>query len=232
MKHHRLGQEAALNKAKDLLVAAFFKPDTVSCEDVSKQGLLAWAACMCEHHGEALRSAATKHRHDENLLLAVAYTESKGNPLAVSTSWCLSLMQILPSTAEKFGVDLQRIFDPHVNFDTGARVLRSYLDIARGDLNYGLASYNLGPGSVRDRINSAQGFEPRSFEYTKKVQRVFRELRAGGSLHKTRVASAPAVTVKPASFQLADAPYASARASRPVSTSRMKTAKVALRPIP
>lgn len=178
MKHHRLGQGTALKKAKNLLVAAMPKPETVSCEAESKQGLDVWAACMRTHHGEALRAAAAKHRHDENLLLAVAFTESSGNPFAVSPSWCLSLMQILPSTAEKFGVDLRSIFDPHVNLDTGAKVLRAYLDIARGNLDRALASYNLGPGEVQDRMNSPEGFDPAVFTYTQKVQRVYRYLRA------------------------------------------------------
>ncbi|MFZ1626571.1 MAG: transglycosylase SLT domain-containing protein [Candidatus Moraniibacteriota bacterium] len=176
MKKHQIGKYAALKKAKNQLVASLPKPDAVSCEATAKQGLFAWVACMREHYGETIRLAASQHRLDESLVLAVLHQESKGDPHAVSTSWCLSFMQILPSTAEAFGVDMQQIFDPHVNIDTGVKVLRRYLDIARGNLSQALASYNLGPGDVQDRMKSSEGFDPAAFAYTRNVLRVKQQI--------------------------------------------------------
>ncbi|MGB4942890.1 MAG: transglycosylase SLT domain-containing protein, partial [Candidatus Moraniibacteriota bacterium] len=127
------------------------------------------AACIRRLHGEHIREAATQYRLSEKLIIAVMIKESEGNPNAVSSSRCLGLMQLLPSTARGYGIDLARIFDPRTNIMGGARVLRDYG--ASANLDRGLAAYNLGPGAVNRRM-SQEGFNPSTFDYVVKVKKI------------------------------------------------------------
>jgi soluble lytic murein transglycosylase-like protein len=97
--------------------------------------------------------------------------ESKGDPNAVSSSRCLGLMQLLPSTARGIGVDMTQIFDPRTNILAGAQVFREYLDGAHGNFDRALASYNLGPGDVNRRMRQS-GFNPSTFGYTVNVKKI------------------------------------------------------------
>ncbi len=129
------------------------------------------ARCIRTQYGTHIQEAAHRYRLPENWIIAVMIQESKGDPNAVSSSLCLGLMQLLPSTARGLGVDMAQIFDPRTNILAGAQVLREYLDGAHGDLDRALASYNLGPGDVNRRIRQS-GFNPSTFGYTVKVRKI------------------------------------------------------------
>jgi soluble lytic murein transglycosylase-like protein len=133
------------------------------------------AACIRLLHGKHIHEASTRYGLSEALIIAVMIKESEGDPNAVSSSRCLGLMQILPSTARSMGIDLAQIFDPRTNILAGARVLRDYLDGARGDLDRALASYRLGPGAVNQRMKN-ENFNPSSFDYVVKVKNILRLL--------------------------------------------------------
>lgn len=185
IKQGNLHHAMALKRAKHLLVASLPRPESmVNCAAVAKENLRSWVECVQMHYGDIIRSAVERERLDVNIALALMFVESTGNPHAISPSWCLSLMQILPSTAEKFGVDLEQIFDPKVNIETGLRIFRSYLAIARGNLEYAVASYNLGPGEVRNRVNA--GFDPNTLPYVQRMKGVLRLIRGinGQGMHR------------------------------------------------
>ncbi|MGB3073029.1 MAG: transglycosylase SLT domain-containing protein [Candidatus Moraniibacteriota bacterium] len=131
------------------------------------------AACIRRLHGEHIREAATQYDLSEKLIIAVMIKESEGNPNAVSSSRCLGLMQLLPSTARGYGIDLAQIFDPRTNILVGARVLRDYG--ASANLDRGLAAYNLGPGAVNQRMKN-ENFNPSAFDYVVKVKNILRLL--------------------------------------------------------
>lgn len=93
---------------------------------------------------------ARKYKLDPRLVLAVMSTESAFNPNARSDRNAFGLMQIIPETAERFGVT--DIMDPLQNIRGGMAYLRWLLNYYRGDVSLVLAAYNAGEGAV-DRYN-------------------------------------------------------------------------------
>jgi soluble lytic murein transglycosylase-like protein len=83
---------------------------------------------------------------DPLLLYSVMHQESSFKAHAVSPKGARGLMQLMPGTAARYGVN--NIFDPKQNIEGGARYLRFLLDHFDGDLNLVLAGYNAGEGAV------------------------------------------------------------------------------------
>jgi len=110
--------------------------------------------------------AADRHRVDQALLRAVIQTESGWNPTAVSRKGAAGLMQLLPVTAQRFGVS--DVFNPRQNVDAGARYLKVLLDRYNGDLDLALAAYNAGEGAVARHGGVPPFRETR--DYVQKVQ--------------------------------------------------------------
>ena len=80
------------------------------------------------------------------LIAAVIWVESRGKPDAISPAAAQGLMQLIPATAERFGVDDP--FDPVQNVTAGARYLSWLLDKFQGDPILMLAGYNAGENAV------------------------------------------------------------------------------------
>lgn len=120
--------------------------------------------------------AARRHGLEEALLVAVVSAESAFDPAAVSPKGAMGLMQLMPDTAERFGVE--RPFDPWENLDGGAAFLRQLLDRYGGDLKLALAAYNAGEGRIRDY----QGMPPFSetVNYVSRVTGLYRSFLEGG----------------------------------------------------
>ena len=83
---------------------------------------------------------------DPQLLAAVISTESAANPRAVSPKGAMGLMQLMPATAERFGVE--DAFDPAQNIRGGAQYLAQLLKMFNYDVSLALAAYNAGEGNV------------------------------------------------------------------------------------
>src|SRR3984957_11013029 len=112
-----------------------------------------------------VRDAAARHKVDPALVKAVISTESGWNPQAVSRKGAVGLMQLIPGTAQRFGVN--NSFDPAQNVEGGTTYLKALLDRYNGDLSKSLAAYNAGEGAV-DR----SGGVPRYAETQRYVQKV------------------------------------------------------------
>ena len=97
------------------------------------------------YDGLVMKSAA-KHGVDPNLVMAVMLQESGFNPRARSYKGASGLMQLMPATARRFGVE--NIYDPAQNIDAGTRYLRFLLDTFDGDVELALAGYNAGENAV------------------------------------------------------------------------------------
>jgi soluble lytic murein transglycosylase-like protein len=80
------------------------------------------------------------------LVLAVIEAESGFNELARSPKDARGLMQLIPATAERFGV--QNPYDPVQNLRGGMAYLRWLLAYFQGDVRLTLAGYNAGEGAV------------------------------------------------------------------------------------
>lgn len=96
---------------------------------------------------ELIESAATRYKMDADLITSVIAVESNFDPKAVSRKNARGLMQLLPETATRLGV--QHVFDPQENIDAGTRYLRDLLQKYNNDLVLALAAYNAGPEKVR-----------------------------------------------------------------------------------
>lgn len=92
-----------------------------------------------------VRQAARRHALDAELLLAVIRQESGFDPQAVSRAGARGLMQLMPATAQRYGVT--RIHDPGQNIAAGSAYLRDLLD-RFGRLDLALAAYNAGENAV------------------------------------------------------------------------------------
>jgi soluble lytic murein transglycosylase-like protein len=89
---------------------------------------------------------AAANQIDPNLVLAVISAESAFQTEAVSPRNARGLMQLIPETAERFGV--KDVFDARENIRGGTKYLRWLLTYFDGDLSLTLAAYNAGEGAV------------------------------------------------------------------------------------
>jgi soluble lytic murein transglycosylase-like protein len=89
---------------------------------------------------------APRYSLDPTLVLLVIETESGFQNNARSPKNALGLMQLIPATAERFGV--RDPFDPVQNLHGGMSYLRWLLAFFEGDLRLALAGYNAGEQSV------------------------------------------------------------------------------------
>ena len=90
--------------------------------------------------------AAQRHNVDAGFAVAVVTAESRLDQLRNSPKGARGPMQLMPETAERFGV--ADICDPEENIDGGVRYLRELTDEFRNPLLVA-AAYNAGEGRVR-----------------------------------------------------------------------------------
>lgn len=123
---------------------------------------------------EVIQPAARKYALDPNLVAAVIWAESSGDPGAVSSKGARGLMQLMPDTARELGV--AEILDPRENVEGGSRYLRQLLDAHEGDLSLALAAYNAGPQAVKRYGGIPPYAETRS--YVARVLEVYEQSRS------------------------------------------------------
>ena len=130
-----------------------------------------------------LREASRTHAIDYELLKALIVAESGFDARAVSPKGAIGLMQVMPATAERWGVSgdarqpLERkLADPQVNVRTGARYLRHLLDLFPGRLDLALAAYNAGEGAVQRAGNRIPNY-PETQNYVKTVMQLYAMLK-------------------------------------------------------
>ena len=144
-----------------------------------------------------LQKAAEKTGVDYDLLKAVIAVESGFDAEAVSPKGAVGLMQLMPATAERFGVSAskarnmqQQLADPAVNVPAGARYLSYLMDLFPGRLDLVLAAYNAGEGAVKKYGKSVPPYKE-TLNYVKAVTGIHEQLQSANPL-AGRVASASA----------------------------------------
>jgi hypothetical protein len=90
--------------------------------------------------------AGRKFDVDVALVSAVIQAESDFNPREISNKGARGLMQLMPATAERFGVSDS--YDPEANIYGGVRYLRWLLETFHGNADLAVAAYNAGEGNV------------------------------------------------------------------------------------
>jgi soluble lytic murein transglycosylase-like protein len=116
-----------------------------------------------------VREAADRHNVDPALVRAVIQTESNWNSSAISRKGAVGLMQLMPSTAQRFGAT--EFYSPQQNVDAGVKYLKTLLQRYDGNLDLALAAYNAGEGAV-DRAHGIPAFRE-TRNYVQKVQSAY-----------------------------------------------------------
>jgi soluble lytic murein transglycosylase-like protein len=93
-----------------------------------------------------IEAAARIHGVDSALVHAVISAESGYNPAALSKAGARGLMQLMPATAQRYGV--QNIMDPQENIHGGVKYLRDLLAMFSGNMELAVAAYNAGENAV------------------------------------------------------------------------------------
>lgn len=111
-----------------------------------------------------------KHGIDESLVKAVIYTESYFNPNATSRKGASGLMQLMPATAEKYGVS--DLYNPRQNIVAGIKHLVYLQKLYPDNITHVLAAYNAGENAVK-KYNGIPPYRETQ-GYVKKVMKQFK----------------------------------------------------------
>jgi len=115
---------------------------------------------------DLINEAANRHQVDPKLVHAVIQTESAYNAGAVSSAGAVGLMQLMPDTARRYGVDDRR--DPDQNVDGGTHYLRDLIQMFSPNLELAVAAYNAGENAVIKHNYSIPPY-PETQNYVKQV---------------------------------------------------------------
>jgi soluble lytic murein transglycosylase-like protein len=99
-----------------------------------------------QQYNAVVEQVAKRFGIEAALLHAVIEVESGYDPKAVSKRGAAGLMQLMPETAKRYGVE--DVFDPADNLRGGAQYLAELLNMFDHDLRLALAAYNAGENAV------------------------------------------------------------------------------------
>jgi soluble lytic murein transglycosylase-like protein len=140
---------------------------------------------------DLIEAAASRYNVDAELIASVIGAESNFDPKAISRRNARGLMQLLPTTAARFGV--HNIFDPAENIDAGTHYLSGLLMLYKNDLALTLAAYNAGPLRVQKYGRVPPYAE--TLLYVRKVRTAYAKRKAAPSAaSKTATVAAPTTT--------------------------------------
>lgn len=105
---------------------------------------------------------------DWELLAALCYEESHFNPKAGNSSGARGLMQLMPKTAHKFGLNDSTILVPDSAIKAGVKYISflqkrySFINNPTEQHKFVIASYNAGPAHILDarRLAEKNGYNP------------------------------------------------------------------------
>ncbi|RVT87442.1 lytic transglycosylase domain-containing protein [Rhodobacteraceae bacterium CCMM004] len=116
---------------------------------------------IAETHGVSILTATVGTRISPALVLAVIAVESAGQSDAVSRAGATGLMQLMPATAQRFGVADRLVADQNIR--GGVRYLDWLMDHFDDDPVLALAGYNAGEGAVRSHAGVPPFAETRGY---------------------------------------------------------------------
>lgn len=147
-----------------------------------------------KHH---MREASKTHSVDFELLQALIVAESGFDAHAVSPKGAVGLMQLMPATAQRFGVRgdkvksvEQKLTDPKTNISAGTRYLRALMQMFPGKLELAIAAYNAGEGAVQRAGNQIPNYKETQ-NYVKTVMQTYRALKPPSGIEELRNGAAP-----------------------------------------
>ncbi|MEJ8822379.1 lytic transglycosylase domain-containing protein [Variovorax humicola] len=133
----------------------------------------------------AMQDASKRHAIDYELLQALVATESGFDAQALSPKGAMGLMQVMPATAERYGVQADKrrsledkLYDPRINIATGSRYLRDLIAMFPGQVELALAAYNAGEGAVQRAGNKIPNYRETQ-DYVQTVLQLYAYLKPG-----------------------------------------------------
>jgi soluble lytic murein transglycosylase-like protein len=134
-----------------------------------------------------MRSAAEAHQVDFALLQAVIAAESGFDPQAISPKGAVGLMQLMPATAQRYGVTSDRtgtvvtkLTDPKTNINAGTRYLKDLIAMFPGQPELAVAAYNAGEGAVQKAGNKVPNYKETQ-NYVRTVMQLYNRLNPQAS---------------------------------------------------
>jgi soluble lytic murein transglycosylase-like protein len=118
---------------------------------------------------DLVMTMAPQFQVEPQLALAIIAAESNFNSLAISPKNAQGLMQLIPTTSERFRVS--NPFDPAQNIRGGLTYLRWLLAYFQGDVALVAAAYNAGEGAVERHRGIPPYLETRAY-----VQRILKSV--------------------------------------------------------
>ena len=147
----------------------FSSQDRTASGDRYDMQLLAKAS----QYDSIIEQAAAKAAVEPNLLRAVIVVESGFNSRAVSKRGAVGLMQLMPATANRFGVSNR--YDAGENVHAGARYLKFLMDRFGHDISLALAAYNAGEDAVERNGGQIPPFTE-TMAYVPRVLKIYKML--------------------------------------------------------
>jgi len=144
-------------------------------------GLVFWTSCTYAEANLEARIRRVAHSYAARyagvfcvpveLVEAVIEVESSWKPLAVSTQGACGLMQLMPSTAQRF--EVKNPFNIEQNIRAGVEYLDVLKRLFKGDLRLVLGAYAAGEGRI---LRRGLGYSNRDVvDYVEKVARLYRK---------------------------------------------------------
>ncbi len=99
-----------------------------------------------QKYANIIQTASKAYGVEPSLIHAVISAESAYNQYAVSRTGAMGLMQLMPDTARRYGV--QNMMDPTENIHGGVRYLADLLTMFKGRVDLAVAAYNAGENAV------------------------------------------------------------------------------------
>lgn len=147
-------------------------------------------------------AAAREFALEPALLNAVMAAESGFDPRAISGKGAIGLMQLLPTTAQRYGLKADgrqsiadKLADPQTNIRLGAHYLRDLLRRFPQQLDLVLASYNAGEGAVQKHGNQVPPYAE-TRHYVGLVTQFLQFYRGQGPSRTIRTTGTPTVALE------------------------------------
>ena len=122
-------------------------------------------------YNDLIRKVANRYQISPALVRAIIKVESNFNHRAVSPKGAQGLMQLIPATAKRFGVDDS--FDPEENITGGVKYLQFlFEEFGEHNLDLVLAGYNAGEQAVKKYGNKIPPYRE-TRDYVEKVKSIY-----------------------------------------------------------
>jgi soluble lytic murein transglycosylase-like protein len=117
-----------------------------------------------------IKEIAKEYNLESALIHSIILIESDYDPRAVSSKGAMGLMQLMPATAERYGV--RNPFDPRENIMGGAKYLKDMCRLYYNSTDHVLAAYNAGQSAIK-KYGGIPPY-PETIRYIEKVKATYR----------------------------------------------------------